>query len=294
MEIERILKAKFASFPEAYRNDMPDDEKKTICDQLYAVVHETIEAGGRIRPNDLYKLTFFPEIAQEILETLSSNRNAYMFIASSNPEVAFTLMKENYATEIGEKLELMLLAYPEYALKIIEWSSKENKRLRFVEKIYSNSIERDISCGWLYFREYLGKSAEEYVTHMKAVYEKFKWLTPQSEFFSLCFENKPLTAVVAQTIKLDPKTALMTKIAWTDCPTSVLTPWITYPQWAYHILTNVEVDAKMTESCIQTLIRSLPWLYQYLEDINMSEINISEYNRLMATGIMKWGNLTFK
>lgn len=289
MKIERILEAKFTCYPEAYRRDMPKGERETICSGLADKVQSAIAEGKRIPPDTLYKLSFFPERVQEMLDSMSSSASAFMFLASSNPEAAFRLMAKNYNSAAGERLELLLMSNPEYALKILTWAAEESLSLRYSEEAYSVSVYRDISCAWIYFRDFLGKSAEEFFAHMKALYAKERQPSAQKAFFEVCFEDKALSGTALNILRLDPQIALMTAISCEKCPCTILRPWTTYPRWAYHILVNVQdLPPEMNQNCLQTLIRALPWLYQYLRDTGLAGTDIKQYNTLMSVAVKKW------
>lgn len=276
-------------FPDAYRADMSPKESEPISRRLKERAERAISETGRIPATLLYKLSFYPEVAEALLYSLKDMQGIFGLIASSNPEAAFRMMTVNYDSGLGAKLEILLLSSPEYSLKILEWSFATKTPLHYSEEAYLHSVYEDFSCGWAYHKKFRGGGSAEFLESMRAVHCADAGESPQGAFYKLCFEGIPLSRPTLNIVKLHPKISVMTALLFPECPHDILITWSEYPVWAYHILTNLrEIPPEIAQNCIQTLVRALPWLYQYLTEINQKERENSSYNRLMSIAVRKW------
>ena len=285
-----MLDARLLSFPDAYTSHLSETEFDKKSEELREKIESFIsETNPEIPPFLLYKLSFFPKIAEIILTQIPTSNNAFGIIASSNPYSAFRILVSNYEENIGEKLEILLLCHPESVLKLLEWSFASKTPLRYAEDIYLRAIMQDFTCAWAYFRKFRNGNADEFLKNIRKIHCRDNPMSPQGAFYKLCFEKRPLSEPMLNLLKLEPKIALLTTILFDECPRYILDAWAPYPNWAYHILINIEdLSNDISQNCLQSLIRALPWMYQYLHDIRQKERSEPAYNKLMATAVAKW------
>lgn len=277
------------SFPDAYRADMSAKESEPISLRLKERAERAISETGRIPATLLYKISFYPEVAEALLCSLNETHGVFGVIASSNPEAAFRMMVRNYDRELGAKLEILLLSSPESSLKMLEWSFATKTPLHYGENAYLHSVYEDFSCAWAYHRKFRGGDAAAFLNLMKEIHCADSPESPQGAFYRLCFDGVPMSRPTLNIVKLHPKISLMTAVLFPECPPDILLTWSEYPVWAYNIMSNLDgLPEELAQNCMQTLVRALPWLYQYLTVINQKERENSSYNRLMSVAVRKW------
>ena len=175
---------------------------------------------------------------------------------------------------------------PEMVFRIKEWSLKTKTKLRYSEDVYLLSVLQDFLWAWAYFRTFKSDDSEEFLREIHAV---LSGDTPNAALFKLCMGYIGPEEEAAKAVRLNPATAIIAASHIEGCPAEVIDPWTAYPIWAYHILTGVKnLSESQKQNCMQALVRSLPWAYEYFTAARLKDTDPEKYDELMRVAIEKW------
>lgn len=291
--LEEYLRLRYLESPNAYIQDMPESERITIQGELREKLREqdlgaNFPEGAKSSISGLLlKLSYFPEVLEEFIVRIRPTNTLVNGIVSANTETALRLLQTYYTEPLGEKIEVLLLSNPEAVFELLEWAWANKITLRYSLDAYIPSLYQDIGTAWRYLNRTRKIDEEEFFDIIREAYGKRSILTPQGALLAYIIDGgRPSAQVV-----LNPKTALAAAALTKNA--DYCGDWLVYPKWAYHALMFLgdSLGTEQKQTALQSLVRILPWTYQFMRDTHMKDRNNDIYQSYMSVAATKWQNI---